>query len=142
MLSKYEEQNFEEQYFEEQNVAEQDGEEQEYDAAIDALLAFLSFLPKDTVKMIDFDRYKLMMQTAAELKDLLVEAGLKGEFDIEVCDLFDSGFIKAELDELIVPDPTRFALMIAKADNFEIYPKTNGKMQLSLTFLSVLKTIE
>ena len=28
----------------------------EYDTAVDALLAFLNFLPKDTVKMIDFDR--------------------------------------------------------------------------------------
>ena len=33
----------------------------EYDTAVDALLAFLNFLPKDTVKMIDFDRYKTMM---------------------------------------------------------------------------------
>ena len=29
----------------------------EYDTAVDALLAFLNFLPKDTVKMIDFDRF-------------------------------------------------------------------------------------
>ena len=49
----------------------------EYDGTVDALLAFLDLLPKDRVKMIDFDRYKTMMQTAAELKSVYNEMVVK-----------------------------------------------------------------
>ena len=116
-------------------------EEKNYDTAFDALLDFINFLPKNTVKMIDFDRYKTVMQTAAELKDILVEAGAEGEFEIDICDTFNAGSIKAELEELTVLNTRQFAVMIGKADNFEIYPKTNGKLQLNISFQSVLKTI-
>ena len=57
----------------------------EYDATVDALLAFLDLLPKDKVKMIDFDRYKTMMQTAAELKGILCENHEEGQLDIDIC---------------------------------------------------------
>ncbi len=116
-------------------------EEQNYDTAFDALLDFINFLPKNTVKMIDFERYKTMMQTAAELKDILAENDEKGELEIELFDTFNAGSIKTELDELTVINTPQFAAMIAKANNFEIYPKTNGKIQLNITFQSVLKTI-
>ncbi len=117
-------------------------EEQNYDTAFDALLDFINFLPKNTVKMIDFDRYKTMMQTASELKDILAENDGKGELEIDICDTFNAGSIKVELEELTVLNTRQFAAMIAKANNFEIYAKTNGKIQLNITFQSVLKTIE
>lgn len=118
-----------------------DFEEKNFDTTFEALLDFINALPKGKVKMIDFERYKTMMQTAAELKDMLVEAGAEGEFEIDICDTFNAGSIKAELDELTVLNTKQFAAMIEKADNFEIYPKTNGKIQLNITFQSVLKTI-
>ena len=114
----------------------------EYDTAVDALLAFLNFLPKDTVKMIDFDRYKTMMQTAAELKDILAESQEEGQLDIDICDMFNMGSITTELSDLTVCNIPQFTKMISKADNFEIYPKTDGTVQLNITFQSVLKAVK
>lgn len=116
-------------------------EENEYDTAMDALMAFLELLPKDTVKMIDLDRYKIMMQTAAELKEILSENNEEGQLDIDVCDTFNIGSITARLSDLTVCNIPQFVRMISKADNFEIYPRTDGTIQLNVTFQSVLKTI-
>ena len=116
-------------------------EEKNYDTTFEALLDYINTLPKGKVKMIDFERYKIMMQTAAVLKDILAETNAEGELEIDICDMFNIGSIKTELDELTVLNTNQFAAMIAKVDNFEIYPKTNGKMQLNITFQSVLKTI-
>ena len=116
-------------------------EEKNYDTTFEALLDFINAMPKGTVKMIDFERYKTMMQTAAELKDILAETNAQGEIEIDVCDTFNAGFVKTELDDLTVMNTKQFAAMIKKADNFEIYPRTDGKIQLNITFQSVLKTI-
>ena len=113
----------------------------EYDATIDALLAFLDLLPKDKVKMIDFGRYKTMIRTAAELKDILCENHEEGQLDIDICEIFNMGSITAQLSDLIVCNIPRFTEMISKADNFEIYPRTDGTIQLNITFQSMLKAI-
>ena len=113
----------------------------EYDATVDALLAFLDLLPKDKVKMIDFDRYKTMMQTAAELKDILCENHEEGQLDIDICEMFNMGSITAQLSDLTVCNIPQFTEMISKADNFEIYPRTDGTIQLNITFQSMLKAI-
>ncbi len=117
-------------------------EDNNYDTTFEALLDFINTLPKGKVKMIDLERYKTMMQTTVELKNILVQTGAEGELEIDLCDTFNMGSIKAELEELTVLDTKQFAAMIEKADNFEIYPKTNGKIQLNIAFQSVLKTIE
>lgn len=118
-------------------------EENEYnfETAMDALIAFFNFLPKDKIKMIDFDRYKTMMQTAAELKDILAESHEEGQLDIDICDMFNMGSITTQLSDLTVCNIPQFTEMISKADNFEIYPKTDGTLQLNITFQSVLKAI-
>ena len=125
---------FEENRYEYENEFEEDD-------ALDALLAFLDLLPKETVKMIDFDRYKAMMQTAAELKDILCENHEEGQLDIDICDMFNMGSITAQLSDLTVCNIPQFTEMISKADNFEIYPRTDGTIQLNITFQSMLKAI-
>lgn len=113
----------------------------EYDTTVDALLAFIDLLPKDKVKMIDFDRYKIMMQTAAELKDILCENHEEGQLDIDICEMFNMGSITAQLSDLTICNIPQFTEMISKADNFEIYPRTDGTIQLNITFQSMLKAI-
>lgn len=113
----------------------------EYGTALDALLAFLDCLPKDIIKMIDFDRYKTMMQTAAELKDILAESHEEGQLDIDICDMLNIGSITTQLSDLTVCNIPQFTNMISKADNFEIYPRTDGTLQLNITFQSVLNAI-
>lgn len=126
---------FEENRYEYENEFEED-------EALDALLAFLDLLPKETVKMIDFERYKIMMQTAAELKNILCENHEEGQLDIDICDMFNMGSITAQLSDLTVCDIPEFTKMISKADNFEIYPRTDGTIQLNITFQSVLKAVK
>lgn len=117
------------------------GNDYEHDETIDALLAILGSLPKNTVKMIDFARYKTMMQTAAEMKNILCENYTEGQFDIDICELFDIGSIKIQLSDLTICNIPKFTKMISKADSFEIYPRTDGKIQLNITFQSMLKAI-
>ena len=79
---------------------------------------------------------------AAEVTDLLRKTVSAGELDIDVDPTFNLGSITVELDSLSVDEPLAFADVIYKADNFEIYPLTNGKIRLDVTFQSVLKTIK
>ena len=104
-------------------------------------MEFFRALPERTVKLINLDRYETMMQTAAELKEILSQTNAQGELEITFCDRFNMGTISAELDDLSIANTPQFATMIAKADNFEIYPKTNGKIQLAIAFQSVLNPL-
>ena len=115
--------------------------EEPYDEFFSALLSFFDYYSEGTVKMIDFDRYAVLMKTAAELKQILSETDEQGELEIELDERFDMGTISTRLNDLTVMDPSRFAAMIAAADSFEIYPRTDGTLQLNIAFRSVLKTI-
>ena len=108
---------------------------------LDALLEFLNCIPKDRLKIIRIDRYRLMLQTAAKMKEILAVNNSKGEIKINVSEMFNQGYITTELDDLVITDTRLFGNVISKADNFEVYPKTNGKIQFNITFNSVLKTI-
>ena len=119
-----------------------EGNDYEFDPAVDALIAYLNLLPKETVKIIDFDRYKIMMQTASELKDILVQNHEEGQLDIDICDMFNMGSITTQLSDLTICNIPQFTRMLSKADNFEIYPRTDGNIQLNITFQSVLKTVK
>lgn len=115
--------------------------EVEFDETLDALLSLLDGLPKETVKMLDSNRYRLMFEIAAELAKLLKFMMSEGEINIEIDQMFNLGSISIELESLTVDDPIAFAKLIYKADNFEIYPLTNGNIKLDITFQSVLKSI-
>ena len=118
-----------------ENLMSNDGD------TLDALLEFLNCIPKDRLKIIRIDRYRLMLQTAAKMKEILAVNNSKGEIKINVSEMFNQGYITTELDDLVITDTRLFGNVISKADNFEVYPKTNGKIQFNITFNSVLKTI-
>lgn len=116
-------------------------EENDYETTFDALVDYIKFLPKATVKMINRSRYRLLMRTAAQLTDILRKTEPEGELNIEIDDALNLGSISVELDSLTVEEPLTFADMIYKADNFEVYPLTNGKIRLDVTFHGVLKKL-
>lgn len=120
----------------------QNYEENNFDTVLEGLMGFMKSLPKSQVKMLNPSRYKLMLRTAAQLTDLLRKTVSDGELEIDVDPTFNLGSITVELDSLSVDEPLAFADVIYKADNFEIYPLTNGKIRLDVTFQSVLKTIK
>ena len=116
-------------------------EENEFETTFDALVDYIRHLPKATVKMINPSRYKLLMRTASQLTDILRKTTPEGELNIEIDDMFNIGSISVELDSLTVENPLAFADAIYKADNFEIYPLTNGRIRLDITFHGVLKNL-
>ena len=120
----------------------QNYEENNFDTVLEGLMGFMKSMPKSQVKMLNPGRYKLMLRTAAQLTDLLRKTVSEGELEIDVDPTFNLGSITVELDSLSVDEPLAFADVIYKADNFEIYPLTNGKIRLDVTFQSVLKTIK
>ena len=65
----------------------------------------------------------------------------EGEITMELNEMLNLGSISVELDALTIDDPLAFADMIYKADNFEVYPLTNGKIRFDITFQGVLKSI-
>ena len=116
-------------------------EELEEDAELEGIMELLKQLPQSPVKVIDFVRYTTMLQTAAELRQILAEHGAKGHVDTEICNQFNLGAVTPRLSYLTVDNIPQFVRMVSKADNFEIYPRTDGTIQLDLTFQSVLKSI-
>ena len=123
-------------------MSKQNYEENNFETVLEGLMGFMKSMPKDQVKMLNPSRYKLMLRTAAQLTDLLRKTVSDGELEIDVDPTFNLGSITVELDSLSVDEPLAFADVIYKADNFEIYPLTNGKIRLDVTFQSVLKTIK
>lgn len=123
-------------------MSKQNYEENNFETVLEGLMGFMKSMPKAQVKMLNPSRYKLMLRTAAQLTDLLRKTVSDGELEIDVDPTFNLGSITIELDSLSVDEPLAFADVIYKADNFEIYPLTNGKIRLDVTFQSVLKTIK
>lgn len=104
------------------------------------LMKYIDCLSKDTVRVLDLDRAKTIMQTAAELKTLLAQNINEGTIDICIDDLFDIGSIEVRLPDLQICSIPQFIAVIGKADNFEIYPRTDGTLQFNLGFHGVVKT--
>lgn len=123
-------------------MSKQNFEENNFETVLEGLMGFMRSMPKSQVKMLNPSRYKLMLRTAAQLTDLLRKTVSDGELEVNVDPTFNLGSITVELDSFSVDEPLAFADVIYKADNFEIYPLTNGKIRLDITFQSVLKTIK
>lgn len=123
-------------------MSKQNFEENNFETVLEGLMGFMRSMPKSQVKMLNPSRYRLMLRTAAQLTDLLRKTVSDGELEVNVDPTFNLGSITVELDSLSVDESLAFADVIYKADNFEIYPLTNGKIRLDITFQSVLKTIK
>lgn len=113
----------------------------EFENTLDGLIGFLEELPQATVKILNLGRYKLMLQTAAKLTSLLRENLSEGEINIDINEKFNLGSISVEMESLTITSPVVFADLICKADNFEVYPLSNGNVRLDITFQRVLKSV-
>ena len=115
--------------------------EENYENTLDALLDFMKSLPQPTLKVLNTERYALILKTAADLKELLCQTAESGCIDIDLVQEFNLGSISFEAPDLVVYDSETFAKIISVCDNVEIYPLTNGNLRLNLTFQSVLKSV-
>lgn len=119
----------------------QESNDFDYETALDALLDYINLLPKSTVKLLDVSRYQLLMETAAVLQKLLAETIPEGSLTVDIDPDFNLGSISSELPELSITNPQTLSDILKNADNFEIYPLTNGNLRLDITFQRMLKSL-
>lgn len=112
------------------------------------LLALVSSLiggsdaAEPTVRVLNIERYRDMMRAEAVLHELLTEGHATGRVETKVHPGFCSGAVSAEIDNLCILRPQSFCDLISRTDNFEVYPLTNGKMRLDLTFNGMFSIYE
>ena len=114
---------------------------EEADELFKTLLDHFNNASKDAVKIINPAPYFSLLKTAAQLTCLLKKSFPSGEIKIHIDDTFNMGSISTEFEILTIDDTAVFAEIVRAADNMEIYPLTNGKSMLDITFQSVLKTL-
>lgn len=106
---------------------------------LDELADLISSLPKPTLKLLDFNRYREMLQCACDLRHSAEEALSDKSIAVEIDQYFNLGYISVDIPDLCVMQPQKFAAAVSKADNFEIYPLTNGNLRLDITFHNVMQ---
>ncbi|MDO4831221.1 MAG: hypothetical protein Q4A46_07075 [Clostridia bacterium] len=105
-----------------------------YETDFDALLEFLNSLPKPEIKLLNFKRYREMMQSAQNLQQVFPNANINAEIN----QYFNLGSISVEIPDLSAMNLQKFSITINKANNFEIYPLTNGNLRLDVTFQNII----
>lgn len=111
----------------------------DYKTGLDALLNYMKMLQKPTLKLLNFERYQEMMQSAYNLQQLISETIPNGSLTVEINQDFNLGAISVELPDLCVMHPQKLADIVSKADNFEVCPLINGNLRLDVTFQNVIK---
>lgn len=92
----------------------------------------------DGVYVVDIQRVKEMMVCHRELRRQLHGATIACVLD-EMSP--GCGVIRVESSGFRVRNTERFMKAISLASNYEIYPKTNGKIMFALTFYGLRKKI-
>lgn len=116
-------------------------EEQGDDYLIEELLRKLT--PDDeAVKILNFKKYACMYKSAETIEKILISEEMAAKGYLKINTLTNSASLIFELDELTVENTADFAQVVKSADNFEIYPLTNGKIRFSITYQSVLRNIK
>lgn len=107
----------------------------------DKLVEYLNSFAKTKEKKLNTDRYQQMALSAAQLHEILRVSNEGNKIEVDTIDDFNIGSVSVELSELTVTNPTLFCKIISACDNFEIYPLTNGKIRLGLTFRQMFNSM-
>lgn len=113
----------------------------ENDPVIEGLVEILKRAPKSTAQMLNFQVYVNMVAAKKGLDMLLQECGDDGSVQIKLSPEFSCGSVTVDMDSLEVFKPKLFAVATEKADNFEFYALTNGKIRLALMFYDALMPV-
>ena len=92
------------------------------------------------LSVVDAQRVKEFIACETYLRTQLRGTGIKIEA-IPNDGYASSGVIRVTAKELVVDDPERFVKMTELASNFEIYPRTDGKLMFALTFYGMTKKV-
>lgn len=103
---------------------------------------YINSVPHNSIKIINIENYIKMLRSANELQNLSQKTSEKFKITFGINDKFNLGYISVELIELSILNPQDFINIIKNSDNFEIYPLSNGNIQIDITFQNVLFSIE
>lgn len=111
------------------------------DTLLESLMEFMNLLPQATVKLINPIRYRAMMESVFNLKNLLADEYEEGEINIQINDKLNLGAVSVELEDFSVSNMQKFLKILVTADCFEVFPLTNGQLRVELTFQGMLKAL-
>lgn len=97
--------------------------------------------PKPGTKVITPQRFKDVIKAKRLLNELLAESFEEGEVGVEIMPVFSAASLSVEVDSFEARNAEKFYELISLADNFELIPLLNGRLQFSLTFNRVMSRV-
>ncbi len=113
---------------------------EEFDSFISELVNEIEEEDEQT-SVIDFSMYKTMQVSLAKIKSMFKGTGASVSYKLH--EPYRSvGYISIVGKNLSIENPKVFAAISGLASNVEIYPKTNGTVQINLTYHGLTKPID
>lgn len=115
-------------------------EDLENDPILNSLYNYLrNNQPK--AQILNVRRYYEMLFAKEALDDILRQNGDDELSRVSFIPEFSCGTLAVEVDSFEVTDKDAFMLAMARADNFEFVPLTNGRIRLAFMFRGMMKAI-
>jgi len=93
--------------------------------------------------IVDSKRMKQVENAHNILESIICKYSPDAKFEVEMNTLnTGSAALTVETDDVVVNNVQDFIAAIEHADNFEIYPLTDGNIRISVTFNGVMKVIK
>lgn len=122
------------------NSNHMDKDEENY-LEVDAIAEWIREVPKPAITIIAMETYNRMRHSFYHIRKAFEAAGYAICPQVEIDPLFHLGSISIEVEDISELDISNFNIALSDADIFEIYPLSNGKLRLELTFHGILKAI-
>lgn len=110
-----------------------------YDEVIKNVAA-MAFLEDSRSQMINPARMRQFMYVYGVMKYMAADGGARVTYDLHK-PFTSVGSISVEADTIEIENTELFKKCVGIASNIEVYPKTNGKIMMCLTFHGMTKTM-
>lgn len=113
------------------------------EASFDAFVEMLSYeLEKPRTLILNPARVRELEVAYRAISQIVFNISPDAKIECILGELGDgSASISVETDEFIVEDIKAFLAVAEKADNFEIYPLTNGNLRMAFMFRNVMNEL-
>ena len=113
------------------------------EASFDAFLEMLAYeMNQPRTLILNPERVRELELAYKAISKIVLSTSPDAKIECTMSELGDgSASISVETDELIVQDIKAFISAAEKADNFEIYPLTNGHLRMAFMFYNVMTEI-
>jgi len=109
----------------------------ELEMFLDALTNQIECQPIPRLMCINFKRLSEMLRAKDLISQLLSDADNDVPVELKINSRMYYGSLSVITEDLSIYNPKLFALAVAKADNFEIYPLLNEKVCFDMMFYNM-----